>query len=144
MPHIVLIPDVPVLSPVALLLYELELLNGSSGALRVMDYQECATARTPGHPAVIWACLTASNQDIHENLSCDETCPAMDLRIRDVGSPELLAEPCLIPEVGSLAISFQSDRWIRSTSRLKARRATHSFDPRCACSFPGRIITLRA
>ena len=40
---------VPVLSRVALLLYEPELLNGSSGALRVMDLKHCASARTSGH-----------------------------------------------------------------------------------------------
>ena len=32
-----------------LLLYELELLNGSKGALRVMYYVHCAPARTPEH-----------------------------------------------------------------------------------------------
>ena len=73
-------------------------------------------------------------------LSCDETCSAVKLKIRDVGSPELLAEPCLIPEVGSLAISFRSDRWIRSTSRLKARRATNMFDPHHACSSPVALL----
>ena len=36
-------------SRVSLLLYELELLNGSRVALRVMYYHHCAPARTPGH-----------------------------------------------------------------------------------------------
>ena len=77
-------------------------------------------------------------------LSCNEIQTSVKLRIRDVGYPERLAEPCLIPEVGPLAISFRSDRWIRSTSRLNALLATNMFDPNRACSSPGRIITLRA
>ena len=93
-----------------------------------------------GPEKAIWACLTASNHEIVMILSCDKIYPPVKLKIRDVGSPELLADPCLIPEVGSLAISFRSDGWIRSTSRFKARRATHSFDSQCACSFPGRIM----
>ena len=50
---------------------------------------------------------------------CDETCPAVDLRIRDVECPELLAELCLIPPMCSLAIWLQTNGWILSTSRLK-------------------------
>ena len=37
------------------------------------------------------------------------TCPAVDLEIRDVGSPELLAEPCLIPEDGPKAYRQDTD-----------------------------------
>ena len=77
----------------------------------------------------MWAWLTTLNHEIHENLSCDETYPAVDLRIRDVGSPELLAQPALIPELGSLAILFESDRLILSTSRLKHRHAINMFAP---------------
>ena len=71
-------------------------------------------------------CLAASNHEILMILSCDETCSSVDLRIRDVGSPELLAEPCLISLVGSLATSLQTNGWILSTSCLKHPRATHS------------------
>ena len=78
-------------------------------------------------------CLTASNHEILMILSCDETCPPVDLRICDVGSPELLAEPCLIPLVGSLAISLNSEAWILSTSCLKHPRATYSFGLRGSC-----------
>ena len=75
-----------------------------------------------------------------ELLSCDETCPAVDLEIRDVGSPELLAEPCLIPLVGSLAISLNSEVWILSTSCLKHPRATHSFGLRGGCLPPVALL----
>ena len=66
------------------------------------------------------------------------------LRIRDVGSPELLAGPCLIPELGSLAISFRCDGHILSTSRLKHLRAINMFASIWHAIFPGPIITLRA
>ena len=46
---IVLLPYDMQSSRVPLLLYELELLNGSKVALRVMYYHHCAPARTPGH-----------------------------------------------------------------------------------------------
>ena len=55
-------------------------------------------------------------------------------------SPQLLEEPSLISEVGSLAISFRSDRWIRSTSSLKARRATHNFDPNVPVLSPVALL----
>ena len=73
-------------------------------------------------------------------LSCDETCPAVDLEIRDVGSPELLAEPCLISLVGSLAISFNSDERILSTSCLKHPRAINSFGLRGGCLPPVALL----
>ena len=53
----------------------------------------------------ILPCLTVSN---HENPEIRSRCkifPAVDLQIRDVECPELLAELCLIPELGSLRIS---------------------------------------
>ena len=78
-------------------------------------------------------CLTASNHEILMIPSCDETCSSVDLEIRDVGSPELLAEPCLIPLVCSLAILLNSEVWILSTSCLKHPRATHTFDLRGCC-----------
>ena len=59
--------------------------------------------------------------------SCDEICAPVKLEIRDVGSPELLAGPCLIPLVCSLAIWLQTNEWILSTSRLKHLFAIDSF-----------------
>ena len=59
--------------------------------------------------------------------SCDETYPSIKLEIRDVESPELLAEPCLILLVGSLAIWLQTNEWILSTSRLNHLFAIDSF-----------------
>ena len=59
--------------------------------------------------------------------SCDEICAPVKLEIRDVECPELLAEPCLILLVGSLAIWLQMNGWILSTSRLKHHLATNSF-----------------
>ena len=50
----------------------------------------------------------------------------------------------LIPKLGSSSPASNSDRWIRSTSRLKTRLATHSFGLRGQLLSPGRIITLRA
>ena len=89
-----------------------------SGISRQRDLLGPGTSTVP--------CLTASNHEILIILSCDETCSSVDLRIRDVGSPELLAEPCLIPLVGSLAISLNSEVWILSTSCLKHPRATNT------------------
>ncbi len=80
------------------------------------------------------------NHEIHEILSCDEICAPVDLRIRDVGSPELLAEPGLIPEDGSLAIPFNSDEWIMSMSRLKHLHATHSSALRGLRSHPVALL----
>ena len=94
--------------------------------------------------AAIWACLTASNHEIIIILSCDQIYSSVKLRIRDVGSPELLGKLSLICLVCSLRISWRSDGWILGTSRLKALLAINMFDPNRACSFPGRIITLRA
>ena len=84
------------------------------------------------------------NHEIHEILSCDEIYSPVKLQIRDVGSPDLLAEPGLIPEDGSLAIPFNSDDWILSTSRLKHLHATHSFASIWLLLPTGRIITPRA
>ena len=64
----------------------------------------------------------------------------MDLRIRDVGPPQLLAEPGPIPEDGSRAIPFKSDEWILSTSRLKHLHATHSFALRGLLSHPVALL----
>ena len=36
-----------------------------------------------GPDTAIWACLTASNHEIHQYSSCDGTCPARDLSTRD-------------------------------------------------------------
>ena len=36
-----------------------------------------------GPEKAIWACLTASNHEIHQYSSCDGTCPARDLYTRD-------------------------------------------------------------
>ena len=85
-------------------------------------------------------CLTASNHEILMILSYDETCPPVDLGIRDVGSPELLAEPCLTPLVGSLATSLQTNLWILSTSCLKHPRATQSFGLRGSCLPPVALL----
>ena len=52
----------------------------------------------------IWPCLTASGRQILIFYNVTRTCPPVDLRIRDVECPELLAELCLIPEVCSLTI----------------------------------------
>ena len=92
----------------------------------------------PGTSTGPWQ--TASNREILMILSCNETCSAVDLRIRDVGSPELLAEPCLIHRVGSLAISSNYDGWILSTSCLKHPRATHSFSLRGSCLPPVALL----
>ena len=80
-----------------------------------------------GPEKVIWACLTASNHEIRQILSCDETCSPADLQIRHVGCHELLRQLSLILEVGSLRTWRQLIERIRSTSCLKARRAINSF-----------------
>ena len=53
----------------------------------------------------IWACLTASNHEIIIILLCNEIYPAVKLRIRDVGSHELLGKQSLLCLVCSLRIS---------------------------------------
>ena len=52
-----------------------------------------------GSETSIWACLTASNHEIHKILSCDQPYSSMDLRIRYVGCHELLGQPSLIPKM---------------------------------------------
>ena len=56
----------------------------------------------------------------------------------------LVLDLSLIPKLCYFSPASRSDRWIRSTSRLKTRLATHSFGPERGCSSPVRIITLRA
>ena len=85
-------------------------------------------------------CLATSNHDIPMILSCDETCPPVDLRIRDVGSPELLAEPCLISLVGSLATSLQTNGWTLSTSCLKHPLAINNSGLRGGCLPPVPLL----
>ena len=95
-------------------------------AVRIIAKYHCASAGLWGPGTSTGPCLAASNHEILMILSCGETCPPVDLGIRDVGSPELLAEPCLIPLVGSLAISLNSEVWILSTSCLKHPRAINN------------------
>ena len=66
------------------------------------------------------------------------------LRIRDVECHELLGQLALVHELCPVISSCRSDGLIRSTSRLKARLATHSFGLRGQLLSPARIITLRA
>ena len=66
---------------------------------------------------------------IQQFSTIEKIYPAADLRIHDVGSPELLGQLSLIPEVCSLRFSSRSDVRILSTPRLKPAFATHSFDP---------------
>ena len=82
----------PAAFPVAVLLYELRFSNGSNGG-------------AVGSEASIWPCLTASGRQILIFYHVTNTCPSVDLRIRDVECPELLAELCLIPEVCPTASS---------------------------------------
>ena len=51
----------------------------------------------------IWRELTASNHEIHHFSSSAQTCPPVDLRIHDVGCPELLGKLSLIPKLCSLS-----------------------------------------
>ena len=53
-----------------------------------------------GPDTAIWACLTASNYKINQIVSCDETCPSANLRIRHVGCHELLGQLSLISKLG--------------------------------------------
>ena len=78
------------------------------GAKGVPEYKVEDGSLTIWRPPWTWRRVlrtTSSNHEILMIPSCDETCPPVDLEIRDVGSPKLLAEPCLIRLVGSLAIS---------------------------------------
>ena len=97
-----------------------------------------------GTETSIWPCLTASGRQILIFYHVSEIYPSVDLRIRDVECPELLAELCLIPEVCPTASSLRLNRWILNTSRLKALFAINSFDSQCGLDVPGRSITLRA
>ena len=57
---------------------------------------------------------------------------------------ELPLALALTPKLCYLNCASNSDSTILSSSRLKARFATHSFDSQCGLDVPGRIITLRA
>ena len=97
-----------------------------------------------GPETSIWPCLTASGRQILIFYHVTRTCAPVVLRIRDVECPELLAELCLIPKVCPTASSSRLNRWILSSSRLKALLATNKFDSQCQPDVHGRIITLRA
>ena len=88
-----------------------------------------------GSETSILPCLTASNHEIYPISIMHETCPSVDLRIRDVECHELLRKSALVYLVCSLAISLRSDEWISSTSRLKTCLATDSFGPQ------GKLLT---
>ena len=64
---------------------------------------------------------------IHKFSTCSKIYAPADLRIHDVGSPELLGQLSLIPEVCPIQILSKSDAPILSTSQLKTRVATNSF-----------------
>ena len=77
----------------------------------------------------IGPCLRPPFKEISTFSSCDKICSPVVLRIRDVGSPELLGKLSLIPLVCFLRFLSRSDVRILSTPHLKPAFATHSFDP---------------
>ena len=70
-----------------------------------------------------WPCLTASKHEHRHFSSSAQTCPSVDLRIHDVGCPELLGKLSLIPKLCSLSWASKYDDRILSTSRLKTKSA---------------------
>ena len=62
------------------------------------------------------------------------------LRIHDVGSPELLGQLSLIPEVCPIQILSKSDAPILSTHHLKTRVATNSFASKGRPYFPAPLL----
>ena len=97
-----------------------------------------------GIQAVIWACLTASNHEIHQILSCDETCSRAGLRAQHFDEHAFHTGSCLIPNECYSSPPSRSDGWIRSTSHLKTSLAMNMFAPLGGLFIPVRIITLRA
>ena len=70
--------------PAPLLLYELSFSKGSMGALRVIVSCNIARQRIPlASERSILPCLKASEQEICQNLSCDEICPQVRLRTQN-------------------------------------------------------------
>ena len=69
-----------------------------------------------GSGTVIWPCTAASNHGIHENPSCDETCPSAGLRTQHFNEHALHTEPCLIPNECYFSPASRSDSCILSTS----------------------------
>ena len=63
----------------------------------------------------IWRKLTASNHEIRHFSSRAHTCISVDLRIHDVGCPELLGNLSLIPKLCSLSWASKYDDRILST-----------------------------
>ena len=62
----------------------------------------------------IWRELTASNHEIHHFSSWAQTCLSVDLRIHDVGCPELLGKLSLIVKLCSLSWASNSEvPWAR-------------------------------
>ena len=102
--------------------------QASSPGARKEIFQHCASARDFASQSSIWSPETASIVEILQFSTCEKIYSPMDLRNRDVGSPELLGKLSLIPEVCSLQVSSKSDRWILSTSHLKTRVAINMFD----------------
>ena len=75
-------------------------------------------------PFLAPCCLYAQT---HHTMTSARTCPPVMLRIRDVECHELPVKLSLACLVGSLAIWWNSEVRIASTSRLKTPLATHSF-----------------
>ena len=78
-----------------------------------------------------------------EILQCstfEKIYPAADLQIHDVGSPELLGQLSLIPEVCPIQILSKSDAPILSTSQLKTLLATNSFASKGRPYFPAPLL----
>ena len=67
--------------------------------------------------------------EIQQFSTIEKTYAAADLRIHDVGSPELLGKLSLVPLVCSLRFLSRSDVRILSTPHLKPAFATNSFTP---------------
>ena len=65
---------------------------------------------------------------------------AADLRNHDVGSPELLRQLSLIPEVCPIQILSKSDEPMLSTSQLKTRVAPNSFASKGRPYFPAPLL----
>ena len=76
----------------------------------------------------IGRCLRPLFKEISTFSSCKKIYSSILLRIRDVGSPELLGKLSLIPLLCSLRFSSRSDVKILSTSHLKIRVAINMFN----------------
>ena len=88
-------------------------------------------------------CLAASNDEIQENLSFDETIPSADLCARENDKHESTTDLSLVPKVCYSCPSCNSDSMILSASYLKTVLAIDSFAPRGMPESHSTIMTLR-